>query len=145
MPQHTPLAGLQQRSARRRASASTQLEELRQKIHQFVIDELGPILYDQRVAEDELRRQVDEQLHAALAPGARRALRRRAQGSSIQDVTDDMLGYGPIDRLPQGRRHHRSHGERPGLGLRRAQRQARARPTSSSSTRRTSAASSTRS
>src|SRR5262245_14989055 len=43
------------------------LEEMRQKMHQFVIHELGPLLYDQRVSEPDLRRQVDEQLHRALA------------------------------------------------------------------------------
>ena len=43
------------------------LEEMRQKMHQFVIHELGPLLFDQRVSEADLRRQVDEQLHRALA------------------------------------------------------------------------------
>ena len=33
------------------------LEELRQKMHQFVVQELGPLLYDQRVSETELRKQ----------------------------------------------------------------------------------------
>ena len=41
-------------------------------MHQFVIDELGPLLYDQRLSEDDLRRQVDEQLHARARPGALR-------------------------------------------------------------------------
>ena len=40
---------------------------MRQKMHQFVIHELGPLLYDQRVGEADLRRQVDEQLHRALS------------------------------------------------------------------------------
>src|SRR6478672_4489148 len=43
------------------------LEDMRQKMHQFVIHELGPLLYDQRVGEADLRRQVDEQLHRALS------------------------------------------------------------------------------
>ena len=43
------------------------LEDLRHKMHQFVISELGPILYDQRVSEADLRKQVEEQLHKALA------------------------------------------------------------------------------
>ena len=43
------------------------LDELRQKIHHHLIDELGPILYDKRLSEEDRRRRVHEQLHAALA------------------------------------------------------------------------------
>ena len=74
------------------------LEDLRQKMHQFVISELGPILYDQRISEDELRRQVNEQLQRALAQeGA--AISAAERGQLLRDVADDVLGYGPIDRL----------------------------------------------
>jgi hypothetical protein len=38
------------------------LDELRQKIHHHLIDELGPILYDKRLSEDDLRRRVQDQL-----------------------------------------------------------------------------------
>ena len=34
------------------------LDELRQKIHHHLIEELGPILYDKRLSEDDLRRRV---------------------------------------------------------------------------------------
>ncbi len=34
------------------------LDELRHKIHHVLIDELGPILYDKRLTEDDLRRRV---------------------------------------------------------------------------------------
>src|SRR3954462_15947192 len=74
------------------------LDELRQKIHHHLIDELGPILYDKRLSEEDLRRRVHEQLHAALAQEpAPLSAADRAQ--LIQDVSDDILGYGPIDRL----------------------------------------------
>jgi len=43
------------------------LDELRQKIHHHLIDELGPVLYDKRLTEDDLRRRVQEQLHSALS------------------------------------------------------------------------------
>ena len=36
------------------------LDELRQRIHHHLIDELGPILYDKRLGEDDLRRRVHE-------------------------------------------------------------------------------------
>src|SRR5262249_4593001 len=60
--------------------------------------ELGPLLYDQRVSEDDLRRQVDEQLHRAMAM-ERLALTAAERQTVVQSVTDDVLGYGPIDRL----------------------------------------------
>src|SRR3954467_12649624 len=74
------------------------LEDMRQKMHQFVIHELGPLLTDQRVSEDELRRQVDEQLHKALGQ-ERLALTGAERNALVQSVTDDVLGYGPIDQL----------------------------------------------
>ena len=74
------------------------LEDLRQKMHQFVISELGPILYDQRVSEADLRKQVEEQLHKALAQ-ERLALTAQERQGVVQSVFDDVLGYGPIDNL----------------------------------------------
>jgi pilus assembly protein CpaF len=74
------------------------LEEMRQKMHQFVIHELGPLLFDQRVSEADLRRQVDEQLHRALSL-ERLALTGAERQQLVQSVTDDVLGYGPIDPL----------------------------------------------
>src|SRR5213078_3574058 len=69
------------------------LEEMRQKMHQFVIHELGPLLFDQRVSESDLRRQVDDQLHRALAQ-ERLALTGQERQQLVQSVTDDVLGYG---------------------------------------------------
>ena len=74
------------------------LDELRQKIHHHLIDELGPVLYDKRLTEDDLRRRVQEQLHSALAQ-ERSPLSSADKAQLIQDVSDDILGYGPIDRL----------------------------------------------
>ncbi|MCU1370834.1 MAG: type secretion system protein [Ilumatobacteraceae bacterium] len=74
------------------------LDDLRQKIHHHLIDELGPILYDKRLSEDDLRRRVQEQLQSALAQ-ERSPLSAADKAQLIQDVSDDILGYGPIDRL----------------------------------------------
>jgi pilus assembly protein CpaF len=74
------------------------MDELRQRIHHHLIEELGPILYDTRLSEDDLRRRVNEQLHAALAQD-RAPLSAADKAQLIQDVADDILGYGPIDRL----------------------------------------------
>ena len=74
------------------------LDELRQRIHHVLIDELGPILYDKRLSEEELRRRVHENLHQALAQ-ERAPLSAADKAQLIQDVSDDILGYGPIDSL----------------------------------------------
>jgi pilus assembly protein CpaF len=74
------------------------LDELRQKIHHHLIEELGPILYDRRLSEDDLRRRVQEQLHTALAK-EKAPLSAADKAQLIQDVSDDILGYGPIDRF----------------------------------------------
>ena len=72
--------------------------ELRHRIHQQLIDELGPILFDRRLSEDDLRRRVHDQLHAAIAL-ERVPLSAADKARLIQDVSDDILGYGPIDSL----------------------------------------------
>src|SRR5690606_3975483 len=74
------------------------LSELRHKIHQRLIDELGPILYDNRLAPEDLRKKVLEQLHAALA-SERAPLSANDKAQLTQDVSDAILGYGPTDRL----------------------------------------------
>src|SRR3954465_6759683 len=72
------------------------LDELRQKIHHHLIEELGPILYDKRLSEQELRRRVNEQLQVALAKG--RAPPPAAEKAELsQAVSDAVLGYGAID------------------------------------------------
>jgi pilus assembly protein CpaF len=74
------------------------LDELRQKVHHHLIEELGPVLYDKRLSEDELRRRVQEQLQSALAK-EKAPLSAADKAQLIQDVSDDILGYGPIDRF----------------------------------------------
>jgi pilus assembly protein CpaF len=79
------------------SARSSQLEELRGKVHQFVIEQLGPLLTDTRLADPELRRRVAETLQQALAE-ENVVLGASEKAALIQDVTDDVLGYGPIDR-----------------------------------------------
>src|SRR5262245_25133470 len=74
------------------------LDELRQKVHHHLIQELGPLLYDRRLSEEELRRQVLDQLQTALGQ-EKVPLSAADKAQLIQDVSDDVLGYGPIDRL----------------------------------------------
>jgi pilus assembly protein CpaF len=74
------------------------LDELRQRVHHFLIEELGPLLYDRRLGEEELSRQLHEQLKVILGR-ERIPLSGPDRAQLVQDVTDDILGYGPIDGL----------------------------------------------
>jgi pilus assembly protein CpaF len=74
------------------------LDELRQRVHHLLIDELGPLLYDRRVGEEELSRQLQEHLKLILSR-ERIPLTGPDRAQLVQDVTDDVLGYGPIDGL----------------------------------------------
>ena len=74
------------------------LGDIRNRIHALLIDELGPLLYDKRMSEDDLRQQVHSALQNALAQ-ERTPLSASDKAQIIQDVSDDVLGYGPIDRL----------------------------------------------
>ena len=90
----TPSAPTAKMSGRRDPA----LDELRHRVHSSLIEELGPILYDKRLSEDELRKKVHEALHNALAM-ERTPLSAADKAQLIQDVSDDILGYGPIDKL----------------------------------------------
>lgn len=72
------------------------LDALRQKIHHHVIEEIGPLLFDQRLSEDELRRRIEDELQAALNR-ERAPLSTADKQRLIKDVLDDIIGYGPID------------------------------------------------
>lgn len=73
-------------------------DELRKRIHQSLIAEIGPTLYESQPDQEELRAKVQEQLLAALAK-ERTPLSAADRAQLIEEVTDDILGYGPIDPL----------------------------------------------
>lgn len=72
------------------------LDDLRTKIHHHVIEEVGPLLFDKRLGEDELRRRVEDELNAALLK-EKAPLSSADKAQIIRDVLDDIMGYGPID------------------------------------------------
>jgi pilus assembly protein CpaF len=74
------------------------LDELRQRVHHLLIDEVGPLLYDRRIGEDELRRQLQEHLKIILGR-EKVPLSTADRTQLVQDLTDDVLGYGPISGL----------------------------------------------
>jgi pilus assembly protein CpaF len=80
------------------SARTTQLEELRARIHQFVIDQLGPMLRDNSVTDEDVPRVVREYTQKALE-AENIALSAAELAELIQNVRDDTIGYGPIDRL----------------------------------------------
>ncbi len=94
-PAAAPVPGGMVATPMRQNAAAT---ELRHRIHQQLIEELGPILFDQRLSEEDLRRRVQERLHTSVA-SERVPLSAADKARLIQDVSDDILGYGPIDAL----------------------------------------------
>jgi pilus assembly protein CpaF len=76
----------------RRAAA---VDDLRRKTHDRLIDELGPELQDDRLTEEELTFKVRDRLGAALRGVSLSAAER---ADVVQEVLDDVLGYGPVNR-----------------------------------------------
>ena len=71
---------------------------MRERVHRRVISELGPVFYTNAVEQRELRSRVERIVQAALrnekTPMSAAELQQVAQS-----VADDVLGYGPIERL----------------------------------------------
>ena len=76
------------------------LDGLRQGIHERVIARLGPVFYSNRADTEQLRssvqRIVEEALKATKTP-----LSVSESAQLAREVTDDVLGHGPIERLLQ--------------------------------------------
>src|SRR3984957_18936679 len=84
--------GLNSEEARARA-----LEEVHIRVHQRLIEELGPELSQGRLTAKDLRPRVNAQLQAALAEEAT-PLSLADKARLGEDIANDILGYGPIQR-----------------------------------------------
>jgi pilus assembly protein CpaF len=74
------------------------LDAVRERAHRRVISELGPVFYNNTVDHKELRSRVERIVQAAL--GTEKTAMSVAETAQVaQSVTDDVLGYGPIERL----------------------------------------------
>ena len=77
---------------------SAELDETKQRIHQAVIAELGPLLFDATIPEEELKTKAQASVQASLA-AEHLAISAAERAQVIKDITADILGYGPIDPL----------------------------------------------
>jgi len=78
------------------ALRTEQLEALRRRIHQRVIAELGPQLSDAGSDDGELGPAVQQLLNQALREEAT-PLSGADKQQLVRDLTDDILGHGPIE------------------------------------------------
>jgi pilus assembly protein CpaF len=82
-----------------RGDAATSLDrfaELRRKVHQALLQAMGPKLYDQKMTAEQLEVRVQRELTAVLETEdtpMSAADRQRL----ISETTDDILGYGPLE------------------------------------------------
>jgi len=88
-----PLAS---RGGRRIAAEADRLEDLKASVHAELIKQLGPHLYDAEMDQDELDQTVRSVLSEVLG-SQDRPLSAADRARVTQEITDDILGYGPID------------------------------------------------
>ncbi len=72
--------------------------ELRQEIHEELIDEIGHVILNKELSPEDVRRRVIDQLNTSIS---RRQvpLSVKDRNTLISEIADDILGYGPIDSL----------------------------------------------
>ncbi len=102
------MASLSERVAQARTAAeatglssnrSSQINELRGRLHFKVIEELGPTLYDRQMSDAELRLRVMEMLEWAVDQEQGMPLTAADRRQLLNEIASDVLGYGPIDPL----------------------------------------------
>ena len=72
--------------------------ELKGQIHSWVIQELGPRLYNQTLPESELRRLVRSKIEEALISD-HTPLSRNERQDLVEELIAEVLGYGPIEEF----------------------------------------------
>src|SRR5205809_1390261 len=71
--------------------------ELKNKVHMMVISELGPQLFNLAIDPTELRDRVTADIRRHLNDEA--GLAREDRERLTAEILDDILGYGPLERL----------------------------------------------
>ncbi|HWU23279.1 MAG TPA: CpaF family protein, partial [Nocardioides sp.] len=92
-------AGGDNRSAQRRAMASHEadrIEDLKASVHSELIKQLGPHLYDAEMDQSDLDQKVRTILSEVLG-SQDRPLSNADRARVTSEISDDILGYGPID------------------------------------------------
>ena len=91
------LARVAPHPARSRRSAPVDpFQDLKREVHQALINNLGPKLYDSRLTQPELEQKVRQTLTEVLSAGEM-PLTTADRVRIAQEIADDILGYGPIE------------------------------------------------
>ena len=70
--------------------------DLKRTVHQTLLDNLGPKLYDSRLTQSELEQKVRQTLQEVLAQDET-PLTVADRARIAQEIADDILGYGPLE------------------------------------------------
>jgi pilus assembly protein CpaF len=71
--------------------------ELKNRIHLGVIEDLGRQIFTEDIDQSELRPKVVEEIRGRLSQESR--LSRDDRERLVEDLTDDIMGHGPLERL----------------------------------------------
>ena len=132
------------RTAGGRRRAVDPFAEVKGRVHQALIDSLGPRLYDPHLPEAELAAQVRQTLQETI-DAEQTPLSHADRTRIAQEVSDEILGHGPLEPLLRDPEITEIMVNGADYDLRRARRQDLPGRRAASATRRTCAASSTRS
>jgi pilus assembly protein CpaF len=93
----TPSAPVTTPGGRPRKSAPADpFAELKRTVHQKLLDNLGPKLYDSRLTQSDLEQRVRQTLQEVLL-GSEVPLGNRDRTRIAGEIADDILGYGPVE------------------------------------------------
>ena len=81
---------------RRRSAPVDPFGDLKRTVHQTLLDNLGPKLYDARLTASELEQRVRQTLHEVLSAGEM-PLTAPDRARIAGEIADDILGYGPVE------------------------------------------------
>jgi pilus assembly protein CpaF len=84
------------RVGRRGNAENERLEELKHDVHSELLKELGPQLYDANMDQAELDKRVRAVL-GTLMSSQERPISNADRNRLTQEISDDILGYGPIE------------------------------------------------
>jgi pilus assembly protein CpaF len=70
--------------------------DLKRQVHQALLDNLGPKLYDSRQTQSELEQKVRQTLQEVLSQ-EETPLTTADRARIAQEIADDILGYGPLE------------------------------------------------
>ncbi len=84
------------KAAARAGLAKDRFEDLKENVHTELLQQLGPQLYDSDLDAKDLESKVRAVLADVLA-GSNRPLTRVDRERITQDISDDILGYGPLE------------------------------------------------